>query len=903
MNSPSGIDGTLSAELTHLRQQVHELRQALAQSEQDRRLAQASALEAAQVGTWEWEADTNRVRWSVETEQIFRLRPGSFVGTYEGFFALVHPEDRPRLSTAIATTVDERTFYLIEHRIITPHGDTRWVACRGRALCREDESLSGMVGTVEDITTRKQSELAQQAMHETLEAHVRERTAGLEQAVIELKQEIARRQQAESALKASEQRYEFLYDHNPFMYFTLASDGIVLSVNHFGAEQLGYHKEDLVGQSIAQVFDLSDRRTMLERLSACVANPYTLLEWDIQKIRKDGTRLWVKERARAVHDHTGMILVLVVCEDITERRYAEEQSRENEARWRALYEHAGVGIAQLTLDGQFLRVNPQLCKILGYSSEAILERNFQDFTRPDDIQANLAYLAELVAGKRHFFSIEKRYRRIDHTWVWVNLTVSLVHTSSNDQAYLIAVIQNIDDRKRSHSLLQAAMNSVADGLLIVDRQGKVTSANQGFLSLWNIPHALADCQDEDTWLFSVMDQLQDPQAFLDKVHELYAYPANECFDVLYFKDGRVLERHSRPQILDSEIVGRVWTFRDVTKHKWAEEALRTSELRLQRFVAEAPVGLCILDENWRAISTNRAMCELTGYDEEEIIGSTYALYTHPEDLSANIVLTDEFFRGLRSTYTYEKRYIRKSGEIIWVLVKATRIELSGHDRPLLLAAVQDITERKLAIEEREQLSRDLHDNLLQALYAVGMQLEAGKLAIKHSARRSKLHMSRAIHQLNHLMVDVRQFIALLIKRTPRELDFGQALNQLITSMTGTGDTAPELDIKSPILSFITPQLAEQLLSIVQEALSNSMRHAQASRRWVHLSLIDNSIRLVIGDNGVGFVHTRKRPTGHGLSNMAARAQCVSGTFRLQSTPRRGTIITVDVPLKKGAMYE
>ncbi|NJN70498.1 MAG: PAS domain S-box protein [Nitrospira sp.] len=329
-------------------------------------------------------------------------------------------------------------------------------------------------------------------MHQTLETQVRERTAGLEWAVIELKQEVARRQQAESALKASEQRYESLYEHNPFMYFTLASDGIVLSVNHFGAEQLGYHKEDLVGQSIVQVFDMSDHRTVLEGLAACVANPYTLLEWDIQKIRKDGTRLWVKERARAVHDHTGMILVLVVCEDVTQRRYAEEQSRESEARWRALYEHAGVGIAQLTLDGQFLRVNPHLCKILGYSSEAMLERDIQDLTHPDDLQGNLASLAELLAGKHHSFSMEMRYRRIDHTWMWVDLTLSLVHTGSSDQAYLIAVIQNIDDRKRSHSLLQAAMNSVADGLLIVDRQGKVTSANQRFLSLWNIPDELAD---------------------------------------------------------------------------------------------------------------------------------------------------------------------------------------------------------------------------------------------------------------------------------------------------------------------------------------------------------------------------------------------------------------------------
>lgn len=1153
MSSPMGIDNPVSAELIQLRRQVVELQQALAQSQQNHRLPHASALGAAQVGTWAWESETNRVSWSAETEQIFGLRPGSFDGTYEGFFALVHPDDRPRLSDAIATAVAEHTFYLIEHRIILPNAEIRWVACRGRALFGENGAASGMVGTVEDITTCKQSELARQAVQESLEARVRERTAGLECAVQELKREVELRQRAESALRASEQRYQSLYEHNPFMYFTLASNGTVLSVNCFGAEQLGYDQKDLIGRSITEVFDPSEHQFTLERLTACVMSPYTLREWEAQKIRKDGTRLWVKERARAIHDHTGTTLVLVACEDITERKRAEKQLeetsrllrtlvnesalplvsldqagrviswnqaatrlfgwteeevlgrelpyvqageeatadalwekgirgeitgpielrrqrkdgqmldlllwpvfvsdefaqvalavglyvdrsdlkraeearlrsedrlrsfldalddlafefdqdgkylnvwtgsedkllapktqllgklitdifgpdtgthyvetirhvittgqtatveysvllgqdkryfsgiltripgseegsatvgcivrdmtatrliesqlRENEARWRTLYEHAGVGIAQLTLDGRFIRVNPHLCKILGQPSDAIIGRNFQDYTHPDDVEANLAHLAELLAGKWHSFSMEKRYRRVDDTWVWVTLTVSLVHSDSVDGNYLIAVIQNIDDQKQSYSLLQAAMNSVADGLLIVDRQGKVTSANQRFLSLWNIPHDLADCQDDAELLTAVADQLEDPRAFLDKVRALYAHPEEASFDVLRFKDGRLFERHSRPQILGGEIVGRVWTFQDVTERKRAEDAVRASELRLQQFVAEAPVGLCILDENWRAISANRALCELTGYEKEEILGSTYALYTHPEDLSANIMLTDEFFRGVRSNYSYENRYIRKSGEIIWVSVKATRIELSGHMGPLLLTAVQDVTERKLAMEEREQLSRDLHDNLLQALYAVGMQLEAGKLAMKQSTRRSKAHISQAIGQLNHLMVDVRRFIALLTRHPHAELDFGHALNQLIVSMTGADQATPQLEIKSPVLSFVTPQLAEQLLNIAREALSNSRRHARASHRWVQLSLIDNSIHLVIGDNGIGFLPTRRRRTGHGLSNMAARARHVSGTFTLQSAPKQGTIITVDVPLKKDIVYE
>ncbi|HMS84737.1 MAG TPA: PAS domain S-box protein [Nitrospira sp.] len=1397
MSSPLETDPSTISELTQLRHQILELQQALVHAKQDHHSTQTTALEAAQVGTWEWDSRTNRMIWSEETERIFGLTPGTFDDSYEGFLALVHPDDRHYLSAAITKAATDHSPYRIEHRILTSSGATRWVACRGRATCSEKEPTSGVVGTVEDITVRKKVELAQRATRETLETLVRERTAGLEQAVHELKTEIARRQQAESALKTSEQRYQLLYEQNPFIYFTLLPDGTVVSVNQFGADQLGYRVEDLIGQSILKVFGSTEHRIVLRQLAACSANLYTVFQWEIQKTRRDGTRLWVKEHARAVHDHTNQILVLVTCEDITERkrtekqlhetsrllttlveesalpivsldrearvvswnhaatrlfgwsaeevlgrelpyvqpeeeghadalwqagtrreltgpielrrqhkdgtmlnlllwpvfvydefdqlslavglyvdqselkraeeatlrgetrlrsflnalddlafefdqdgrylnvwthsddkllvpkqeligrrlpdlfgeeagshyleairqvfttgkpatinyavqlhrvmryfsgvltlipgsqtcpatvgclvrditesRLIEAQVRESETRWRALYEHAGVGIAQLNLDGRFLRVNPHFCELLGYSSEAMLQRRFQDLTHPDDLKTNLVYLDELLKDKRHSFSMEKRYRKSNDTWMWVDLTVSLVHRGSSDEAYLIAIVQNIDDRKqaeqalqeqeallrsvidtapdiifmkdldghyrfvnsafaqtlgtlpediigktdaelfppevadrwiagdrdvfsgaierefeeivpikdtprifhliktphrdqngsviglvgvardmtdlkqaertrrltqlaidrsadfvfwvdrsarflyvndaackrlgyshdellrmsvsdidteyqaerwpehwaelsragrlrfesrhrtksgetypveivanfiaiegeeydfafvrdisdrkRSYSLLQAAINSVADGLLVIDRQGKVTSTNQRFLHLWNIPQTLADEGDDEALLNFVVDQTEEPEEFLRKVHELCAHPARESFDVVLFKDGRVFERYSRPQVLDNKIVGRVWSFRDTTEHKRAERALRESELRLQRFVAEAPVGLGILDENWRVISANRALCELTGYDEHEMVGSTYALYTHPEDLPANIALMDEFFQGVRSSYSFEKRYIRKSGDIIWVLVKATRIELSGHQGPLLLAAVQDITERKLALEEREQLSRDLHDNLLQALYAVGLQLEAGKLAMGRSLRRSKTHLSQAIRQLNGLMVDVRRFIALLSERTPVQMDFGQSLRELIDSTADADCIAAELDITSPVLSFITPQIGGQLLNIVREALSNSLRHARASRRWVHLSLAHNSIRLLIGDNGIGFSPARKRRAGRGLANMAARAQHMTASYTLESVPGRGTTITVDVPLKKDALYE
>lgn len=804
MSTPLDTDRSLSTELVDLRRQVRELQQAVAQVEQDRVSAQTSALGAAQIGTWEWDSHTNRVIWSSETEDIFGVPPGSFDGTYEKFFALVHPDDRQRLGSAIAKAVEDRAPYRIEHRIITPEGTILWVACRGRATFSESEPVTGMAGTIEDITVRKELELAQQDFRETLEREVRERTAKLEQAITDLEEEAERRREAESALKVSEQRYQSLYEQNPFMYFTLTAEGTVLSVNQFGADQLGYQKEDLVGRSILNVFDTKDHQTVLTQLKASVASPYTLFQWEIQKTRKNGTRLWVRERARAVYDLAKQPLVLISCEDITERRDAEDRLRDNETRWIA-------GELDRQESEQALRASELKFRTFVETTRdwvwEVNEHAIYTYASPR-IREILGYEPEEVIGKTPFDLMPP------------------------DEAIRVA------------------------GLF-----GPIAAARQPFTLLENTNH---------------------------------------------HKNGRlvVLETSGTP-IFDSAGTFRGYhgIDRDISTRKQTEEALRASELRLQRFLAEAPVGLCILDENWRAISANKALCELTGYEEHEIVGSTYALYTHPDDLAANMMLTDEFFRGVRSEYTYEKRYIRKSGEIIWVSVKATRIELSGYAGPLLLAAVQDITERKLAMEEREQLSRDLHDNTLQALYAVGMQLEAGKLSIKKSPRKSKLHMAQAVDQLNTLMLDVRRFITSLTQRTTIELDFGQALRQLLTSMSSASQAPPELEIANPVLSFITPTLGEQLLNIVREALSNSTRHAQASHRWIRLSLTENAIQLIIGDNGVGFSTVRKRRAGHGLRNMAARAKQISAIFTLKSAPGEGTRVIVDIPLRKEHIYE
>ncbi len=138
------------------------------------------------------------------------------------------------------------------------------------------------------------------------------------------------------------------------------------------------------------------------------------------------------------------------------------------------------------------------------------------------------------------------------------------------------------EARRSVSLLNAALNSTADGLLIIDTHGKVAGFNQEFQRLWRLPDDIVATSDDNRLLEHALRQLKDPEAFLARVRELYATPGAVSFDVVEFSDGRVIERYSQPQMLDGAIVGRVWSFRDVTARRQAEEGRRRAEQQLSR---------------------------------------------------------------------------------------------------------------------------------------------------------------------------------------------------------------------------------------------------------------------------------------------------------------------------------
>ncbi len=126
----------------------------------------------------------------------------------------------------------------------------------------------------------------------------------------------------------------------------------------------------------------------------------------------------------------------------------------------------------------------------------------------------------------------------------------------------------------SNSLLAATLESIDNGILVVDIQGKIISYNQLFLEMWRIPKSVINSKNDEYVLEHVLEQLKDPDEFLETVQYLYNHPSYESNDVIMFNDGRVFERYSKPQKIEIDITGRVWCFRDVTEKKQLEEQLQ-----------------------------------------------------------------------------------------------------------------------------------------------------------------------------------------------------------------------------------------------------------------------------------------------------------------------------------------
>ncbi len=339
----------------------------------------------------------------------------------------------------------------------------------------------------------------------------------------------------------------------------------------FRASSSRTHGQTLIGAVGVILFTVALFAGMLAlvvRARRLLAERNAALERSCGELRSEVTeRTRVEEELRRSHGE--------LQEQMAERLRAQQALRMTQFS----VDRAADAIFWITPDARFVRVNDAACRALGYTREELTATTVHAID-PNFPAAVWAEHWEEVK-RRGQFVVESRHRRKDGTEFPVEIAMNYLEFGG--QEYNCAFARDVTERKEaenalreSEAILRAIIESTGDGILVVDRQGKVTHANTRFAELWRLPDELVQARDDEQLLRYVLNQLADPEAFLARVRQLYR-TCQEDLDTLRFKDGRILERYSCPLTRAGEIVGRIWCFRDISQRKRAEDQLRQAK--------------------------------------------------------------------------------------------------------------------------------------------------------------------------------------------------------------------------------------------------------------------------------------------------------------------------------------
>ena len=264
-----------------------------------------------------------------------------------------------------------------------------------------------------------------------------------------------------------------------------------------------------------------------------------------------------------------------------QRKRSEDALRENEKKLRQIYKNILDVYFEIRLDGVISEISPSIEKHIPYKRDELIGKSFFDilFT-PENRDKHIEILLNKEFVKNYEFNVSFN----DNTQHIYSINTELLKDDQNNPIKLIGTIRDVTDKKRieyererSISILKATLESTADGILVVDKYGAWTNFNQKFIDTWNIPvHLIRNGKDKELRKY-VITKIVDAETFLSNVKGLTNDSNAHSFNMVELKDGKILECYSQPQIIGKEIVGRVWSFHDITDRKRVETALRVSE--------------------------------------------------------------------------------------------------------------------------------------------------------------------------------------------------------------------------------------------------------------------------------------------------------------------------------------
>jgi len=397
-----------------------------------------------------------------------------------------------------------------------------------------------------------------------------------------------------------------------------------------------------------------------------------------------------------------------------ERMVAERtaEALEREERFGATFEQAAVGVAHVSPDGKFLRLNQKFCDIVGYSQEEMLALTFQDITHSDDLDVDLEYVRQVLAREIENYSMDKRYLRKDGSIVWVSLTVSLVFDKEGNPKYFVSVIQDISERKKaeealrqSRDFLEHLISAVPDATFSVKLPERTINwANDSFDVLGYEP---------EEYIGQTTEKYYANSEYYDAVGRLQQDAIRKGDDMITTevrvlrKDGRVIPAElTATYYREGGKLSQITAFvRDISERKLAEEKLVKSEAKYRSLVDNSMVGVFESTTDGRFTFANEAMVQMFDFDSLEQMIAHGSLERWKDVKDRERMLAELQKHGRVSSF--EAEAVTRTGRHIHVLFSAKQID----DR--ISGMLMDISDRKQAEIELKQAYTEIEQLQIQ----------------------------------------------------------------------------------------------------------------------------------------------------------------------------------------------
>ena len=698
-------------------------------------------------------------------------------------------------------------------------------------------------------------------------------------------------------------------------------DGKILTWNAAAERLFGYTAAEAIGRPISSLIIPAEREAQVAQKRALLERGVRTSSYDSVRLTKDGRRIEVSIRPSPIYDADGKLTgVSLAFRDISERKRAAEA----QARLAAIVEHANDAIISRTLDGIVLSWNNAAERLFGYTAaEAIGKDLRQLVVSPEQGQEIVANRQLLSQGKSipsyETTRLTKDGRRID-----ISLSISPFKDDRGDIIGVAVVARDITERKRSEiakAQLAAIVENASDAIFSRTLDGTILSWNAAAERMFGYSASEAIGQSA-TMMLPPRDSARLVQNTEKLVRGEQVAP-RETQRIA--KDGRILDiLTSLSPIKNSagEVVGASVILRDISALKEAAAAVKESEERFRAAFDQAAVGMAlrgIEPRNTRWMRVNQKLCDILGYPRDELLQLTTLDLTPPAERDIAIDYSERLMRGEMTSYSREKRYVRKDGRIIWVNITLSAIYGPDGRPSHAISVTQDISERKAAeqqlrdytqrlrmlsrrlfeVEEyaRRGLARELHDSLGQNVTALTLNLNMirGDLP-KAGLRKVATRLDDCESLLSASGQLIRDVMADLRPPGLDELGLLAALNHHARQVAGRGAFA--VMVKGETLAVrLPPETETTMFRIAQEALINVAKHAHANEVIITLEANPESVVLSVADNGCGYqvpMKSEHASTSLGMVNMRERAESVGAQLRVESTPGRGTRVIVEV---------